>query len=117
MLLEDLKSNSSDDVVYAMRSIVQHGGTMNQGNRRRAALVLVKMLASPTAGYRNLAYQALLAISDGQDFGPQGEQPTKQEVRSSQEQWAAYWSEFDDDDKLENPVAMAQDGAILFNDR
>ncbi len=117
VLLEDLKSNSSDDVVYAMRSIVQRGDSMNQRNRRRAAPVLVKMLKSPTAGYRSLAYQALLAISDGQDFGPQGEQPSKEEIRSSQEQWAAYWSEFDDDDKVENPVAIAEDGAILSRDR
>jgi hypothetical protein len=53
--------------------------------------VLIRMLAAPTA--REQARRALVAISDGQDYGPHDPRASREEVAAAQELWAMYWSD------------------------
>ena len=90
-LLDELKSEDSDDAVQAMQSIAKSGDMIGAARRRRAAPILIGMLAADDAESRDWAHRALLAISNGRDLGPEGEPPTEQEIKESQKRWARFW--------------------------
>ena len=95
VLLEDLTSNAPDDVCYAMQAIARRGNLLGQQQRQRAAAVLVRMLATDDVDVRSLAHRALLAISDGQDFGPHHVDNSRQEILGAQQRWTDYWNQID----------------------
>jgi hypothetical protein len=97
VLIEDLTSKHPEDVVYAVQCIAKGAKTLGQRQQYRSAQILIGLLATGNAHLRILAHQSLLALSAGEDFGPDGKQPTKEEIQDAQQRWASYWR------KLEKP--------------
>jgi len=90
VLMEDLTSQDPEDILYAVQCIVKSGTTLG-GQHGRAAPALIRLLATGNVHLRVLVHRALLALSDGEDFGPDGKQPTQEEIQAAQQRWASYW--------------------------
>jgi hypothetical protein len=112
-LSQQLNGASAADRLSAARQVAERVGDFSEEERTRLAWLLIRRLSDRLVDMRDAAREALVALADGEDFGPPaGRRATPKSVSAA----AAQWYDHFDHKRYEAMAASVLASARHFED-
>lgn len=112
-LSQQLNGASAADRLSAARQVAEHVSDFSDEERTKLAWLLIRRLSDRPVGMRDAAREALVALADGEDFGPPaGQRATPKSVSAA----AAQWYEHFDHQRYEAMAASVLASAKHFEE-
>jgi hypothetical protein len=92
LVMTDLRSRNAGDVAYAMQCLSEGTHKIRDDKHLRATVgILASKFTAKAPMLREKAYHAMLALADGNDLGPDIEEPSLEDYEEAKQKWMRYW--------------------------
>ena len=118
LLAQDLASDNMADVAYGLQNLIERKQKVRDEKHLNIVTRLVaKHFTHRKSQFREKAREAMLVLADGEDLGPFGDAPSKDEYADAKKEWLRYWKEHfreerarrrGDREELNDDVAMVK---------
>ena len=94
LLAQDLASDNMADVAYGLQNLIDGKQKVRDDQHLRIVTRLVaKHFTHRKPKFREKAREAMLVLADGEDLGPSGDDPSKDDYDDAKKEWLRYWTE------------------------